>query len=141
MSQKATPISDLQPQQAPQQPDMAQLDGLIQELEQNDHQQQQPQMPPQYYEQPPMMMPNQPLMMPPPMMQKAPQSTMERLLQELRDALVVAVVFVLVNFDPVSKALDGVLSKVSSNPMVLLVLKGVVAGLVFYAVKKLVLNQ
>ena len=98
-------------------------------------QQQQMMMPPQQQQ---MMMP--PMMMPPPNMVK-PTSLVDRLMAELKDALIVVVVFIILNFEPVSKALGGILDKVSTAPMVQLVLKGVVAGLIFYAVRKLVLNQ
>jgi hypothetical protein len=95
-------------------------------------QQQQMMMQPMQQMMPPMMMP--------PMMKQS-QSTVERLMAELKEALVVAIVFIVLNFEPVSNALNGVLVRVSANPMVLLLLKGVIAGLLFYGARRLVINN
>jgi hypothetical protein len=80
-----------------------------------------------------------PPMMPP--MMKQSQTTIERLMAELKEALVVAIVFIVLNFEPVSKALQGVLVRVSDNSMVLLLLKGIIAGLLFYGARRLVINN
>jgi len=155
MSNKATPISNLQPQGqqdmglGQQQLDNLQLEEVIHDLNQSDQQamyeqpmmmppqQQQMMMPPQQQ----MMMPPPPMMMPPPMMPTKSVSVVDKLMAELKDALIVVLVFIIINFEPVSRALDGVFDKVSTSPMVHLVLKGLSAGLIFYAVRKIVLNQ
>ncbi len=148
MSQKATPINQIQ-QQEMQQPPLDNVDEVINEMNQNEQAGYYPesQMPVQQMMSPSqqqMMAPPQQMMMPPMMMppvMKQPQSLTERLMSELKEALVVAIVFIVLNFEPVSKALDGVLNRVSGNAMVLLVLKGLIAGLLFYGAKRLVINN
>ena len=149
---KATPINQIQ--QDMQQPPLDNVDEVLQEMSQNDQNEyysNPQQMPPQQQMAPPqqqqmMMQPMQqhqqfmpPMMMPP--MMKQSQSTVERLMAELKEALVVAIVFIVLNFEPVSNALSGVLVRVSANPMVLLLLKGVIAGLLFYGARRLVINN
>ena len=149
---KATPINQIQ--QDMQQPPLDNVDEVLQEMsqnEQNEYYSNPQQMPPQQQMAPPqqqqmMMQPMQqhqqfmpPMMMPP--MMKQSQSTVERLMAELKEALVVAIVFIVLNFEPVSNALSGVLVRVSANPMVLLLLKGVIAGLLFYGARRLVINN
>jgi len=139
MAQKSTSIAELQ------QEDQVDLQNIIQEVEQDPQQQQQMyEQPPQQQEMPQqqqMMMPPPQMMMPPPIMKQQPASMMDSLVGELKDALIVALVVILINFEPVSNGLTGVFSKVSENPMIQMVLKGAVAGVAFYAVKKLVLNK
>jgi len=142
MSQKSTSIAELQ-QGEEQNVD---LQNIIQDIEQDPNAQQQQQQQvfdpatqqQQMYEPPQQMF--QPPPMPPPMMK--PQGNMlDSLLGELKDALIVAIVVIIINFEPVSAALGGVFNKVSENPMLHIVLKGAVAGVAFYAAKKLVLNK
>jgi hypothetical protein len=147
---KATPINQIQ--QDMQQPPLDNVDEVLQEMsqtEQNEYYSNPQQMPPPQQQMAPpqqqqmMMQPMQqmmpPMMMPP--MMKQSQSTVERLMAELKEALVVAIVFIVLNFEPVSNALNGVLVRVSANPMVLLLLKGVIAGLLFYGARRLVINN
>jgi hypothetical protein len=152
---KATPINQIQQDMQQQQPPLDNVEEVLNEMNQNEQggyyndqqqmapqqqqmappQQQQMMMPPlQQHQQ---MMP--PMMMPP--MMKQSQSTVERLMAELKEALVVAIVFIVLNFEPVSNALSGVLVRVSANPMVLLLLKGIIAGLLFYGARRLVINN
>jgi hypothetical protein len=148
---KATPINQIQ--QDMQQPPLDNVEEVLNEMNQNEQggyysdqqqiapsQQQQQMAPPQQMMQPmhhQQMMP--PMMMPP--MMKQSQSTVERLMAELKEALVVAIVFIVLNFEPVSKALQGILVRVSDNSMVLLLLKGIIAGLLFYGARRLVINN
>ena len=158
---KATPINQIQQdmpqQQQQQQQPLDNVEEVLNEMNQAEqggyyneqqqmappqHQQHQPQhhqqqmmMPPMQH--PPQMMP--PMMMPPQMKQS--QSAVERLMAELKEALVVAIVFIVLNFEPVSNALNGVLVRVSANPIVLLIVKGVIAGLLFYGARRLVINN
>jgi hypothetical protein len=149
---KATPINQIQQDMQQQQPPLDNVEEVLNEMNQNDQggyyndQQQmaaplQQQMAPSQQQM--MMQPMQqmmpPMMMPP--MMKQSQSTVERLMAELKEALVVAIVFIVLNFEPVSNALNGVLVRVSANPMVLLLLKGVIAGLLFYGARRLVINN
>ena len=103
----------------------------------------------QQYQQPPphqMVMqhpPQHPMMVPPPMpmgMNTKPLSIIEKVMIELKDALVVLIVFVLLNFEPVSNALNNVILKLTDNSMILLVVKGLIAALAFYGIKKVVMN-
>lgn len=150
MSQKATPINQIQQQD---QPPMDNVDEVLDEMNRQEQSGyyndnvpgQHPMMsqspPPQMMMAPPqqqmMMMP--PMMMPPPM--KPAQSFTERLMNELKEALIVAIVFVVLNFDPVSNGLNGLLSRISGNGTVLLVLKGLLGGVLFYGLKRLVINN
>jgi hypothetical protein len=151
---KATPINQIQQDMQQQQP-LDNVEEVLNEMNQNDqsgyYNDQQQMAPPQQQQMAPpqqqmMMQPMQhqqqmmpPMMMPP--MMKQSQSTVERLMAELKEALVVAIVFIVLNFEPVSNALNGVLVRVSANPMVLLLLKGVIAGLLFYGARRLVINN
>ena len=88
--------------------------------------------------------PQHPMMVPPPMpmgMNTKPLSIIEKVMIELKDALVVLIVFVLLNFEPVNNALNNVLLKLTENSMVLLVVKGLIAALAFYGIKKVVMNN
>jgi hypothetical protein len=148
---KATPINQIQ--QDMQQPPLDNVEEVLNEMNQNDqsgyYSDQQQMAPPQqqmaHPQQQMMMAPVQhhqqmmPPMMPP--MMKQSQTTIERLMAELKEALVVAIVFIVLNFEPVSKALQGVLVRVSDNSMVLLLLKGIIAGLLFYGARRLVINN
>jgi hypothetical protein len=147
---KATPINQIQ--QDMQQPPLDNVEEVLNEMNQNEqggyYSDQQQMAPPQQQMAPPqqMMQPmhHQPQMMPPmmmPPMMKQSQSTVERLMAELKEALVVAIVFIVLNFEPVSKALQGILVRVSDNSMVLLLLKGIIAGLLFYGARRLVINN
>jgi hypothetical protein len=149
---KATPINQIQ--QDMQQPPLDNVDEVLNEMNQNDqggyYNDQQQMAPPQQQMAPPQQqmmmapMPNHQQMMPPmmmPPMMKQSQTTVERLMAELKEALVVAIVFIVLNFEPVSKALQGVLVRVSDNSMVLLLLKGVIAGVLFYGARRLVINN
>jgi hypothetical protein len=150
MSQKATPINQIQ-QQDMNQPPLDNVEEVLNEMSQHEQGgfyqegmqgQQQQMMPPQQQQ---MMMPQQQqMMMPPPMMMppmKPVQSLTDRLMSELKEALIVAIVFIVLNFEPVSNGLNGVLSRVSGNVTVLLLLKGLMAGVLFYGVKRLVINN
>ena len=156
---KATSIDQLQQQQPPPQHDpnvMGAVEDVLQELNQQEQQQQQyyepqqqQQQQQQQYQQPPphqMVMqhpPQHPMMVPPPMpmgMNTKPLSIIEKVMIELKDALVVLIVFVLLNFEPISNALNNVLLKLTDNSMILLVVKGLIAALAFYGIKKVVMN-
>lgn len=148
---KATPINQIQQdhmsqQQQPQVP-LDNVDDVLAEMNQEyfDPQQQQqppPQMMQQQQQAPhPQMMMMPPPMMPPPMMGSSSGSLVDRLMSELKEALVVAIVFIVLNFEPVSAMLGNVLSKVSTNVHVLLVVKGLVAGLLFYGGRRLLINN
>lgn len=155
---KATSIDQLQ-QQAPPQHDanvMGAVEDVLQELNQQEQQQQyyeqqpQQQQQQQQYQQPPqqqMVMqhpPQHPMMVPPPMpmgMNTKPLSLIEKVMLELKDALVVLVVFVLLNFEPINNALNNALFKLTENTMILLVVKGLIAALTFYGIKKVVMNN
>ncbi len=153
---KATPINQIQQdhmsqqQQQPQVP-LDSVDDVLAEMNQEFvyDQQQQQQPPPQMMQQQqqqqqashPQMMMMPPPMMPPPMMGSSSGSLVDRLMSELKEALVVAIVFIVLNFEPVSAMLSNVLSKVSTNVHVLLVVKGLVAGLLFYGGRRLIINN
>ena len=123
-----------------------------QQHQQQQHQQQQPEV---YYENPhhqqhhqqqqqthqqapqviyPPVMPNDLAFAPP----SKPLTLVERVMNELKDALVVLVVFVALNFEPVSNGINNLISKVSTNSFVILGVKGLLAAIVFYAIRKLV---
>ena len=147
---KATPINQIQQdmsQQPPQQQvPLDNVDDVLAEMNQEYFDQQQQQPPSQMMQQqqaphPQMMMMQPPPMMPPPMMASSSGSLLDRLMSELKEALVVAIVFIVLNFEPVSSMLGNVLAKVSTNAHVLLVVKGLVAGLLFYGGKRLVINN
>jgi hypothetical protein len=147
---KATPINQIQQdhlsqqQQQPQVP-LDNVDDVLAEMNQQEYFDQQQQPPPQMMQQQqaphPQMMMMQPPMMPPPMMGSSSGSLVDRLMSELKEALVVAIVFIVLNFEPVSAMLGNVLSKVSTNVHVLLVVKGLVAGLLFYGGRRLIINN
>ncbi len=151
---KATSIDQLQQQQPPQQQHdpnvMGAVEDVLQELNQQEQQQQyyEQQPPPQQYQQPPQQMimqhpPQPPMMVPPPMpmgLNTKPLTLIEKVMIELKDALVVLIVFVLLNFEPVSNALNNMLFKLTENSMILLVVKGLIAALAFYGIKKVVMN-
>jgi len=69
------------------------------------------------------------------------QSIVEKLVAELKDSLIVLVVFVLLNFKPVGKMTYDLLGKFTQNENILLLVRGVMAGVLFYIVKRLILNQ
>ena len=118
---------------------------------QQQQQQQQQQQPEVYYENPhqqqqqphqqqapqviyPPVMPNDLAFAPP----SKPLTLVERIMNELKDALVVLVVFIALNFEPVSNGINNLIGKVSTNAFVILGVKGVLAAVVFYAIRKLV---
>ena len=155
---KATSIDQLQQQPQHDPNVMGAVEDVLQELNQQEQQQQQQQQ--QYYDQPPpqqqyqqpppaqqMMMqhpPQQMMMVPPPMpsgMHTKSLSLVEKVMLELKDALVVLIVFVLLNFEPINNALNNVLLKLTENNMILLVVKGLIAALTFYGIKKVVMNN
>ena len=70
-----------------------------------------------------------------------PQSIVEKLVSELKDSLIVLVVFVLLNFKPVGQMTFNLLSKVTQNEHILLLARGAMAGVLFYIIKRLILNQ
>ena len=70
-----------------------------------------------------------------------PQSIVEKLVSELKDSIIVLVVFVLLNFKPVGQMTFNLLSKVTQNEHILLLARGAMAGVLFYIVKRLILNQ
>ena len=153
---KATSIDQLQQQQTQHDPNvMGAVEDVLQELNQQEQQQQQqqyyepPQQQQQYQQPPPQQMvmqhPQQHQMMGPPPMPMGmnatkPLSIIEKVMIELKDALVVLIVFVLLNFEPVSNALNNVILKLTDNSMILLVVKGLIAALAFYGIKKVVMN-
>jgi ATPase subunit of ABC transporter with duplicated ATPase domains len=65
----------------------------------------------------------------------------EKVMGELKDSLVVLVVFVLLNFKPVGKLTYDLLGKFTQNEHIVLVTRGLFAGVLFYVVKRLILNQ
>ena len=65
----------------------------------------------------------------------------EKVMGELKDSLIVLVVFVLLNFKPVGKMTYDLLGKFTQNDHVVLLARGLVAGVLFYVVKRLILNQ
>ena len=67
-----------------------------------------------------------------------PLTLIERIMNELKDALVVLVVFIALNFEPVSNGINNLIGKVSTNSFVILGVKGLLAAVVFYAIRKLV---
>jgi hypothetical protein len=68
----------------------------------------------------------------------SPKSAVERILLDLKDSIVVFITFVLLGFEPISGLIGKVVGRLTENPYVLVAVKGVIAGIVFYAVKKLV---
>jgi hypothetical protein len=146
MSQKATPINQIQQQQQDMNlPPLDNVDEVLNEMSQQDSEQFYANNMPQGQQQMMMPPPQQQMMMAPPMMMPPPmkpvQSFTERFMSELKEALIVVLVFIVLNFEPVSNGLSGMLSRVSNNATVLLVLKGLLAGVVFYGLKRLVINN
>jgi histone deacetylase complex regulatory component SIN3 len=82
-----------------------------------------------------------PPLLPAPSAVKAPQSLVEKVLAELKDSLIVLIVFVVLNFEPVQKIIGTSLSRFTGNPYVLLLVRGALAGALFYIVKRIILNQ
>jgi hypothetical protein len=68
-------------------------------------------------------------------------SLVEKVMNELKDSLIVLVVFVLLNFKPVGKLTYDLLGKFTQNEHIVLVARGLLAGVLFYVVKRLILNQ
>jgi 5'-3' exonuclease len=68
-------------------------------------------------------------------------SLVEKVMSELKDSLIVLVVFVLLNFKPVGKVTYDLLGKFTQNEHILLLARGLMAGVLFYVVKRLILNQ
>jgi cation transport ATPase len=122
-----------QQQQQQQQPEVY-YDNSHQQQQQQQHQQHHQhsqQQPPVIY---PPVMPSDLAFAPP----SKPLSLVERIMNELKDALVVLVVFIALNFEPVSNGINNLIGKVSTNSFVILGVKGVLAAVVFYAIRKLV---
>jgi hypothetical protein len=119
-----------QQQQQQQQPDYYENPHQQQQQQQQQqpHQQQAPQV---IY---PPVMPNDLAFAP----HSKPLNLVERIMNELKDALVVLVVFIALNFEPVSNGINNLIGKVSTNAFVILGVKGVLAAVVFYAIRKLV---
>lgn len=117
-----------QQQQQQQQPEVYYENPHQQQQQQQPHQQQAPQV---IY---PPVMPNDLAFAPP----SKPLTLVERIMNELKDALVVLVVFIALNFEPVSNGINNLIGKVSTNAFVILGVKGVLAAVVFYAIRKLV---
>ena len=69
------------------------------------------------------------------------QSFVEKVMGELKDSLLVLIVFVLLNFKPVNKIVVDLLGKFTQNDHILLLVRGVIAGVLFYVVRRLILNQ
>jgi len=69
------------------------------------------------------------------------QTFVEKLLSELKDSLVVLIVFVLLNFKPVQKLTLDLLSKFVLNENITLLARGLLAGVLYYVIKRLILNQ
>ena len=143
---KATPLEALQAPLPPQNvqytndnipADMAGLNQVIEELSANE----------QHAAPPPTM--NDPNMMiqlqHPPMLPNngahisaaAQKSPIERVLAELKDSIVVFITFVLLGFEPLNGLIGKVVGRLTENPYALIAVKGVIAAVVFYAVKKL----
>jgi cation transport ATPase len=125
-------------QQQQQQPEVYYENPHQQQQQQQQHQQhhQQPPHPQQQAPQViyPPVMPNDLAFAPP----SKPLTLVERVMNELKDALVVLVVFVALNFEPVSNGINNLIGKVSTNSFVILGVKGLLAAIVFYAIRKLV---
>ena len=121
----------LQFQQQQQQQQQQQSD-IYYENPHNQHQQAPPQQQTQLIYPP--VMPNDLAFAPP----TKPLTLVERIMNELKDALVVLVVFIALNFEPVSNGINNVIGKVSTNAFVILGVKGLLAAVVFYAIRKLV---
>ena len=68
-------------------------------------------------------------------------SLVEKVMAELKDSLIVLVVFVLLNFKPVGKVTYDLLGKFTQNEHIVLLARGLLAGVLFYVVKRLILNQ
>ena len=120
-----------QQQQQQQQPEVYYENPHQQHQQQHVHQQQQQQAPQVIY---PPVMPNDLAFAPP----SKPLTLVERIMNELKDVLVVLVVFVAINFEPVSNGINNLIGKVSTNAFVILGVKGLLAAVVFYAIRKLV---
>lgn len=69
------------------------------------------------------------------------QSFVEKIMGELKDSLLVLVIFVLLNFKPVSKMVVDLLGKFTQNDHILLLVRGLIAGVLFYVIRRLILNQ
>jgi hypothetical protein len=69
------------------------------------------------------------------------QSFVEKIMSELKDSLLVLIVFVLLNFKPVSKMVVDLLGKFTQNDHIVLLVRGLIAGVLFYVVRRLILNQ
>ncbi len=122
----------LQQQQYQQQMLAQQQQQLLQQQQQQLLQQQQfaqPQPHPQY-DQKSQLLP----------MNSSEKSFSQRLLGELKDVFLVVLVFVLLNFEHTTAFLNKAIGRVSPNPYVLLLAKSLVAGGLFFVVKKLALN-
>jgi len=138
---KATPLDALPSAQSAHDnipPEMEGLSKVIEELSTNEHT-----VPPINMNDPNMriqLQPSQPMEAP---MNAAgflgaQKPMLDRILLDLKDSIVVFITFILLGFEPVHKVLAGAVGRVSENPYVLLALKGVLAGVAFYAIKKLI---
>lgn len=159
-STKSTSITQLQHTE-----DTSDVGDVLNELQQHEQQQlqfqqqqqhqqpqQQQQQQPEYYDNPHQQQqqqqqphPQQPQVIYPPVMPNdlafapsKPLTLVERVMNELKDALVVLVVFIALNFEPVSNGINNLIGKVSTNSFVILGVKGLLAAVVFYAIRKLV---
>jgi len=72
---------------------------------------------------------------------KPPQSIIEKVISELKDSVLVLVVFVILNLKPVGQLTFDIVSKLTTNEYLLLLIRGGLAGVLFYIVKRLILNQ
>jgi hypothetical protein len=123
----------LQQQQYQQQMLAQQQQQLLQQQQQQQQllqQQQQFAQPHPQYEQQSQLLP----------MSSGEKSFSQRLLGELKDVFLVVLVFVLLNFEHTTAFLNKAIGRVSPNPYVLLLAKSLVAGGLFFVVKKLALN-
>jgi hypothetical protein len=153
MASKSTSITQLQHTD-----ETGAVEAVLNELQQHEqfqqqeqHQQQQQQQPPEYYDtykkqqQQPHQQQQAPQLIYPPVMPNElafapskPLTLVERVMNELKDALVVLIVFIALNFEPVSNGINNLIGKVSTNSFVILGVKGLLAAIVFYTIRKLV---
>lgn len=146
MGSKSTPISQLRQPAESAAPSLDDVDQVINDLNhQTEQQEGQIQYEPDYentqptqrYELPPLMPPDLPQVSPP-VKQK---SFLETLLSELQDVLIVFVVYILLNFEPVTKALNNLIARVTVNVYARLGVHGLAAAVLFYLTKKFVFNK
>ena len=73
--------------------------------------------------------------------QQPPKSFVEKVVSELKDSLLVLLVFIILNLKPVGQITFDIISKATTNEYLILLIRGLIAGVLFYVVKRIILNQ